>query len=368
MTKIDENLKPETQKPNWKNVLIVLIWFGAIVGAFIFLSRPKPFPPPPPGWTIWRELGSTRAVLLLEDAIYAGGVEGLFFIDPDDSVEKINIPKITGIPIVNAIIRDRNGAIWVCMDQGVGILQEDGWTILREGDVLPDGRVASIKKTSDGFIWLGTATGAARLPVDGPWTKNEIFILNIENGLQHDRVQAIEEDSHSGIWFGTFGAPEGGLSRYNNGEWQYWTTANGLPHPAVLDIMLDTDGQIRVGCGKDTSGGAIILSDTSGRWQIEQALPMDEFVGPIARSFLEDSRGLWWVGSEFHGLTIRKGNDTLRFVTMDDGLPAQEAVLIAENSDGSIWLATLAGLVRIDTDAVADLLYDDDSTNGEPAR
>ncbi len=166
----------------------------------------------------------------------------------------------------------------------------------------------------------------------------------------------ITEDSSGGVWFGTHGAPEGGLSRYADGAFQYWTTSNGLPHANVLALMLDDSGRIWAGCGKDTVGGAIILSEKNGSWEIEESLPIEKLAGPIVRSLFVDRRGYTWIGSEFSGLTIRKDNETLRILTPDDGLSSGEVLTMRDTDNGTMWIGTLMGALRIDAGAVSLIL------------
>ena len=338
--------------------LPALLLLGGVAAALTLLLRREETPPPPPGWTVWRETGATRAVLPLEHGTYAGGVRGLFFLENGGAPARMDVPGVRGVPVVNALGRTGDGDLWVGMDQGLGILENGTWTLLTEEDGLPRGRVASMAFTRDRHVWLGTASGAVRLPVRGPWHPRRMTYLTPEMGLQHDRVQTIVEDDSGGIWFGTYGAPEGGLSRFADGEWSYWTPAQGLHHANVLAVMLDRYGRVWAGSGRDTLGGVLVFGESNGGWRVEVALPADRLAGPVARSLFQDSRGLVWVGSEFHGLAILRGGETVRKVTRLDGLPAGEALTLREGPEGSMWIGTLNGLVKIDPVAL-DLLLSD---------
>ncbi len=141
-----QKVNDELQKPkgNWKSTLFGIGWVVAIIIAIYFLIRPEPVIPLPPGWTIWSETGASRTILPKDDIVYIGGVKGLYVIDSSDNAARVMIDGAPGAEIVNAVLEDRNGALWVCMDEGLAIRKDDIWNYLTDKDGLPKGRVASI--------------------------------------------------------------------------------------------------------------------------------------------------------------------------------------------------------------------------------
>jgi len=291
----------------WWHGAILAGWIAAIVAAAVYLARPVTYPPPPPGWTIWREPAAVRALAIAPDGVLCGGLRGVFRLDDDGTAVAVDVPGLLAPPAVNALLADTRGYLWVAHDEGLAIRGDAGWTMLAEADGLPRGRVLALAETPEGFVWCGTAGGLIRLPVGGPWDAGHMLRMTTKDGLLHDRIFAIVRDTEGGLWFGTYAAPDGGLSRWKDGRWSHWTLKEGLPHPNVTSLMLARDGRI-------------------------------------------------WLGAEKDGLSIRQGRRTLRILTPADGLPSWEVTAIAQTGDGAIWLATLSGAVRISAEAVNALL------------
>ena len=63
-------------------------------------------------------------------------------------------------------------------------------------------------------------------------------------------VRSILEDNKGNIWFGSYNE---GVSLLHNGEFQYFTTENGLSDNQVRNIYEDKNGIIWFECGKGLS-------------------------------------------------------------------------------------------------------------------
>jgi ligand-binding sensor domain-containing protein len=331
-------------------------WVIAFAAALAWLSHPVPDTPPPPGWRNWKEVGAVKALSVDGGGVFAGGPRGLFYLNSQGMVKPLEIPGVNKPFMVNALLMDADGVLWVGHDQGLSRRVETKWRTLTRVNGLPSEHVLALAKTQTGSIWVGTRKGAVQLESGYPWKMSSMSVWTSENGLLHEHVSAVLEDAEGGIWFGSYAAPAGGLSYLKDGKWLYWTTMEGLPHANITSLMLDREGRIWAGCGLLNRGGAVVFSKSSGEWRCEGIIPQNELAGPKVRSLLQDSRGHVWLGSEYDGLTIRRSNKTLRVLTVDDGLAGQEVMSIAEAEDGSIWLGTVKGLTLIRHEALASLL------------
>jgi ligand-binding sensor domain-containing protein len=340
---------------NWKQKALVVGWFIALVLAFMHITKPASLPPPPAGWTIWQEPGPTRAIAVTPDGVYAGGSRGLFLLKEDGTVVTVNIPESKGTVFINALLLDHNNSLWVAHNQGLSIRAGSEWKTLSEVDGLPYHQIASIIATKKGIVWLGTFRGAVSMPVDGPWNQSTISTLTTQDGLLHDTVRPIIEDKEGGLWFGNYAAPAGGLNRLSKGKWEHWTTKAGLPHPNVTSLMVANDGRVWAGCGLFDKGGAAVFKSVSGKWQLEYTIPSEELAGPKVRSLHQDRQGRVWLGSENNGLAVRFRDETICMLTPKDGLPDWEVMMITEMEDGTMWLGTQGGVVRIAPDSLATL-------------
>ncbi len=114
-----------------------------------------------------------------------------------------------------------------------------------------------------------------------------------KEGLSHNYVLAILEDSHGNLWFGTWG---GGVSMYNGETFTHFTEKEGLNNMFV--------------------------------WSI-----------------LEDSHGNFWFGTS-DGVSVFNGKTFAHF-TEKEGLSNNIVYSIIEDSSGNIWLSTEKGLNRL---------------------
>ena len=106
---------------------------------------------------------------------------------------------------------------------------------------LPSDTVYSISISADGTQWFGTNAGAARHT--GYNTLDNWTVFTTEDGLIHNKVQAIMVDMMGIVWFGT---PEG-LSYYFPPTMRNITIEQGLSSNNILCIAVDHDGVLWLG-------------------------------------------------------------------------------------------------------------------------
>jgi hypothetical protein len=163
------------------------------------------------------------------------------------------------------------------------------------------------------------------------------------------------EDSHGGIWYGSYTAPDGGISIYMDGEWQYFTTDNGLIHNNIVQFFEDTDGSIWVSTGLMDVGAAIRFDYNDGVWEIAEALDdSDDLPLGKIRSVYRDPDGFLWIGSENNGLSVETASG-FRILTTEDGLSHDEVKVYFMASDGGLWLGTRNGITILSVDDLVDI-------------
>jgi len=103
--------------------------------------------------------------------------------------------------------RDTDGSIWAStglMDIGAAIrfeYQGGQWVIaemLDDSDGLPLGKIRSVYRDPDGYLWIGSENNG--LSVE---TENGFRILTVADGLSHDEVKGDFVASDGGLWLGT---------------------------------------------------------------------------------------------------------------------------------------------------------------------
>jgi signal transduction histidine kinase/ligand-binding sensor domain-containing protein len=112
------------------------------------------------------------------------------------------------------------------------------WTT---NDGLPQHRIACIKQTRDGYLWLGTWMGLVRF--DG--VTFTVFDKFNTLELTNDTINALAEDAEGTLWIGT----KGGLVSYRNHRFARQRTADGLLDQGIQRVAACGDGGVWLQAG-----------------------------------------------------------------------------------------------------------------------
>jgi ligand-binding sensor domain-containing protein/signal transduction histidine kinase len=161
------------------------------------------------------------------------------------------------------------------------------------------------------------------------------------DGLAHDRVKRIVQDSHGLLWLCT----AHGLSRFDGYGFTTYGREQGLPHPSTNDLLEDGDGQYWIA----TNGGGVCrFSAAATRCQ---AYPVGQtFLSNRVNVLHKDRAGRLWAGTDAGVFRLDTRGPGHAFAPVDLGgvmrsdpfVPA-----IAEDREGSVWIATGGGLLRV---------------------
>jgi signal transduction histidine kinase/ligand-binding sensor domain-containing protein len=272
-----------------------------------------------------------------------------------------------------AITQTTDGRLWIGGESG--LLQFDGVRFVPwkppDSTPLPDNRIFGLLGTRDGSLWIGTHQGLAR------WKDNQLTVYT-----KYGRFAALLEDRNGGIWAGhtrsldklpplchfaedqfkCFATPGNGYllyvgSLHEDRSGNIWVGAAGavcrwretnpdcyaIPGQAapterfgVWALAGDADGDLWVDGGP---GGIWRLA--SGHWQSYQLADLKL----QTQAMLYDRENSLWIGDVRHGLIRRVNGRTDRF-TVADGISSESVNKIFEDREGSVWVATNAGLDR----------------------
>jgi signal transduction histidine kinase/ligand-binding sensor domain-containing protein len=277
------------------------------------------------------------------------------------------------------------------------------WTY---GNGFPSGAVYAISQTADGYLWLGTQSGAfcfdgvraaplalpagrqlpgtvveALLPArDGTlWIGAFDGLVSWKNGrmteypaLAHHIHLTLLQDRAGTVWAGAVKGPTGRLCAIRGGNVKCYGDDGSLGS-AVASLYEDSDGNLWVGAGTglwrwnpgpptrylitpirhrqalaQSDHGSALLVGTDSVRQIAGTRIVDYPVpgAPLPlnpTSLLRDRDGGLWIGTTDHGLIHSYKGKTSVF-THEDGLSSDHVNALFEDREGTIWAGTSDGL------------------------
>ncbi len=204
-------------------------------------------------------------------------------------------------------------------------LHVDSWTTA-EG--LPQNSVRALVRTSDGYLWMGTFEGLARF--DG--VDFTVFDMVNTPELKSNYVRALIEDKEKNLWIGIDG---GGLVKYANGHFRYFSKADGFVSNNVTSLVEDRQGRIWIGA--EDGGLSVFENGHFTNFSTVQGL-CDENVWAVE----EDGEGNIWIGTDSCLSKWRNGKfETLK---TDDGLSGNNIKALGKSSGGGVWIGSDGGL------------------------
>ena len=127
-----------------------------------------------------------------------------------------------------------------------------------------------------------------------------------------------------------------------------YNNPNGLPTSEANAIAETGEGFIWIG-----SYAGLMRHDGTSFERLDSATGISSVI-----SLYVDSRDRLWIGTNDTGVFVME-QGTFRNWTMSDGLPAVNIRAIAEDADGTMYIATTAGVCMIDSDMNVRALEDD---------
>ena len=226
------------------------------------------------------------------------------------------------------------------------------FSTLTIADGLSQAAVNAIAQDQHGFMWFGTQEGLNRY--DGYEFTTYYHDPTEPGSLSHDWVWTVFVDNSGHLWIGTDG---GGLSRYepdSNSFTHFRHNPNdptALSHDRVRMIHQDQKGILWIG----TDGGGLNrfnpVADSFTHYrhnaQIKDSLPNDKVV-----AILEDQKGVMWIGTDGGGLSrfdpnLEKFTHYHHDPSKSDSLSDNRIRALYEDSEGRFWIGTYSGGVNL---------------------
>ncbi len=250
------------------------------------------------------------------------------------------------------------------------VLSQYTRTVWTQEQGLPQDTIRAITQTRDGYLWLGTTEGLARF--DG--YDFQIF-TNDDGSLPANTVISLYPGPDGSLWIGT----TSGLVRYVDGRFKTFGEKDGLPPVAINAIVGDESGAVWLvadGLLRRLKNGKFVPYPKELLAPIESArvvyeddrrqlwiggingvvkLAGDKFslvAGPkdlhdnIVTTILKDKTDLWMAGTK--GIAVLRQDGSLKRFGVQDGLLDERILAVYADRDGSIWVGSNAGLMRLE--------------------
>lgn len=276
-------------------------------------------------------------------------------------------PQNSGLrSTAHSIAQTPDGYLWLATDSG--LVRFDGvrmvpWAPL--GQQLPRGPVSVVYAARDGSLWIGTYEGLASWK-DGRLTQYP--------ALSKFVILAVLEDREGTIWVGALGFPAGKICSIRNGGTACFGDDGSLGN-GVISFYEDPDGALWAGAASGLwrckpgpparyldhpfSDGLSLVPGEGGsgivavihRGLVRRIVggkildyPLRGVPSPLtAKHLLRDRHGALWIGTDAHGLVYSSGGGN-RLITHSDALSSDQVTGLFEDREGTIWVATSAGL------------------------
>jgi ligand-binding sensor domain-containing protein/serine phosphatase RsbU (regulator of sigma subunit) len=255
--------------------------------------------------------------------------------------ETINEKDILPDPNVNAIYKDKSGALWFGTNASISRYNPESKNNLviynQLNDAIPqDSRF--FREDKDGNLWIGTNEGGVYL-FNMKTSKFEAQPY-INSQLYRDgQIKALEIDHRNNLWIGTNeGVAVGTINQQN---FRRYTILDSLTVSGISVLYCDQKGDLWIGTEK-MGGKPGLIKYTSSKDDFKRVPALS---GIIPKTMVMDAKGVLWIGTN-EGLKAFRNDSIVISITENDGLLSNIINLLAAGEDGSIYIGTNNGLNR----------------------
>jgi signal transduction histidine kinase/ligand-binding sensor domain-containing protein len=209
-------------------------------------------------------------------------------------------------------------------------------------DGLTGDTVLTIFEDSRGDLWMSTAYETRdRLT---RWNRaTETFLRYTEaDGLPSFNSPSTFCEDHSGnIWIG-FTA--GGLARYANGQFRFFSLKEGTAPPAITSLFLDQAKRLWI--GTSTEGVFRVDEPANEQPRFVNYTTKEGLNSHNVRCFTEDNAGQIYIGTSRGVDRLDPQTNSMKSYTIADGLANSFITCAFRDDTGNLWFGTLQGLSR----------------------
>ncbi len=270
---------------------------------------------------------------IIEDetgTIWVGSAkEGLFSIQPGSNTLEKSDYAIADDDKISSLVADMDGSLWIGTNNG--LIHQRNKLVRRysEKDGLPSVKIEALFRDQQGIVWVATESGIVTL-------SHELIKEPTYRPLRSMKAQVFFEDRVGTLWIGT---SDQGLARITSSGVEIFSkkgdSTGGLTYQSISSIYEDDEGSLWLG----TDGGGL---NRLYEGAFTSYTTMEGLSENMIWSVFEDSHGGMWFGTESGGVD-HLVNDRVETFSTDTGLSHNQVSGLAETADGTIWIGTYGG-------------------------
>ncbi len=280
-------------------------------------------------------LPDDRITSLFDDngTIWVGTRNGVGCV-VDNTVTAYKLEGGVSANIVNDILVDRSGVLWVATNGGVARYDGVSWDYFTSRDELMDDRVTSMALDSGNRVWFCTSEDDKGMTVyeDGEF----VWYTRFDGSMPVHEINAVANDSEGRVWIGW----DGGAAMYENDSWTTFGTVDGLASENVTNIWAGMNNTVWVKFADTNRKGVSRFSD--GQWQSYET--DDDVQWNRVDSLLELPDASLILS--YRKKIFRVNSQGVEEIVLKDLLIANKILDIDQAADGALWIGTDMGLVR----------------------
>jgi len=263
------------------------------------------------------------------------------------------IPNSFSADHCTQIFQDRSGFIWLgTQSNGADYFHPDQglFSGLQRNPSLPlsllDNWSRSMAEDAEGNLWLATAQGVSVYNFQKGVIKNFTTTDTIKKKLHSSSVRSLLYDKEHTIWIAT----AQGLNRYHptTAKMDFFDSKDSLPKTFTWFVVQLKNGKILTG----NNQGLFEYIPSTKIFYSYSKHPVLKDLNTGLRSFKEDSKGRWWIGTFSEGVIIY---DPIKQVVIKHLVADSTGLLsndytqsFCEDENGSMWIGTRMKLVCFD--------------------
>lgn len=257
----------------------------------------------------------------------------------------------------NAAFLDKENAWWLLTERGLWrykeykqpseISHQQPMKIYKKVDGLPSDFLYQVYEDRRGNLWIScrgndAASGVSRF--DRITQKIE-FLSGREGVPKAFAPSTFCEDSSGNLWIGYY---QGGITRYRNGVFTYFSHQDGVPERMITSSLVDRQGRLWIGSNQD---GIACLEDTkSDVLHFRYYTTASGLSSNNVRCLAIDLWDRIYIGTVRGVDRLNPATKWMKHYTLEDGLPNEFITCALSDRDGNLWFGTRNGVARMKPD------------------